>query len=152
MFSSRSFRNAIIVLTVAILAAGGVWASESARPRAGMLGSIPAKSLFCVRINNFDGTLDAVNEFLEDVAPESFDAKGALFSKLGSVLGDSELKGINKKGNIAIFAVNVPGDSAAPGPTLRGPRCLRNPGTPRSAGRPACRPQICSFESAISAL
>jgi hypothetical protein len=116
MFSSKSLRNAILIAIVAILAAGSVWAAESARPRAGMLGAIPAKSLFCVRINNFEGTLDAANEFLKDITPESFDAKAAIFSKLGSVLGDSELKGVNKKSNIAIFGVEVPGDSAAPGP------------------------------------
>jgi hypothetical protein len=118
MFSSKSLRNIILMATVAILAAGGVWASESAKKRqaAGMMGAIPAKSLFCVRINKFDATLDAANEFLKDVAPSSFDAKAAVFSKLGSVLGDDKLIGVNKKGNIAIFAVNVPGESAAPGP------------------------------------
>jgi hypothetical protein len=118
MFSSKSLRNVILVVTVAMLAAGGVWAAESARPRAGagMLGAIPAKSLFCVRINNFEGTLDAANAFLKDIAPTSFDAKTAVFSKLGSVLGDDKLTGVNKNGNIAIFAVEVPNDSAAPGP------------------------------------
>jgi hypothetical protein len=116
MFSSKNFKNAIIVVTIAVFAAGGLWAAESARPRGGMLGAIPAKSLFCVRINNFEGTLDAANAFLKDVAPASFNAKTAVFSKLGSILGDSELKGVNKKGNMAIFAVNAPGESAAPGP------------------------------------
>ncbi len=118
MFSSRSLKNVILVAIVAMLAVGGVWAAESARPRvsAGMLGAIPAKSLFCIRINNFEGTLGAANEFLKDIVPESFDAKAALFSKLGSVLGDNDLKGINKKGNIAIFGVEVPSESAAPGP------------------------------------
>jgi hypothetical protein len=118
MFDSRSLRNVIVVATVAILAAGGVWAAEAARPRAaaGMMGAIPARSLFCIRINNFDGTLDAANEFLKDIAPESFDAKKALLSKLGGLLGDNDLKGINKKGNIAIFGLDVPSESAAPGP------------------------------------
>ena len=118
MFNSRSLRNVIVVATVAILAAGGVWAGEAAKKRqaVGMMGAVPAKSLFCIRINKFDGTLDAANEFLKDVAPESLDAKAALLSKLGSLLGDNELRGVNKKGNIAIFGLNVPGESAAPGP------------------------------------
>jgi len=117
MFNSRSLRNVILVATVAILAAGGVWASESAKKRraGAILGAIPAKSLFCVRINNFEDTLDAANAFLKDVTPESFDAKAALFSKLGSVIGDNELKGVNKKGNIAIFALDVPSETS-PGP------------------------------------
>jgi len=118
MFRSKSFRNAIIVSTITILAAGGVWANESAKKRqtAGMMSAIPAKSLFCVRINKFDATLDAANEFLKDVAPASFDAKAAVFSKFGGLLGDDKLRGINKRGNIAIFAVNVPGETGAQGP------------------------------------
>jgi len=118
MFNSRSLRNVILVATVAILAAGSVWASEAKKKRqaAGLLGAIPAKSLFCIRINKFDATLDAVNEFLKDVAPESLDAKAALLSKLGDVLGDDKLRGVNKKGNIAIFGLSVEGESAAPGP------------------------------------
>jgi hypothetical protein len=115
MFDSKSLRNAVVVAIVVMLAVGNAWAAESAGPRAadGMLGAIPAKSLFCIRINNFDGTLDAANEFLKDLAPPSFDAKKAVFSKLGSVLGDNDLKGINKKGNIAIFGVEVPTEPAA---------------------------------------
>jgi hypothetical protein len=118
MFNSKSFRNVVLTATVAMLAVGSVWAGESAKKRqaAGMMGAIPAKSLFCVRINKFDATLDAANEFLKDVAPESFDAKAALYSKLGGLLGDDRLRGVNKKGNIAIFAVNVPGETEAQGP------------------------------------
>jgi len=118
MFSSKSVRNVILAATVAILAAGGVWANEAAKKRqaAGMMWAIPAKSLFCVRINKFDTTLDAANEFLKDVAPDSLDAKTALLSKLGSLLGDDRLRGVNKKGNIAIFGLNLEGESAARGP------------------------------------
>ena len=60
--------------------------------------------------------MDIANEFLKDIAPASFDAKKAVFSKLGSMLGDNDLKGVNKSGNIAIFAVNVPGETTAQGP------------------------------------
>jgi hypothetical protein len=98
------------------LAAVGVWAAQagkSAKPgAAGLLESIPAKSLFCVRINNLDATLEAVNEFLKGVAPESFDAQAAFVSKLGKMLGDEKLNGVNRSGNFAIFAVNVPSPSA----------------------------------------
>jgi len=119
MFNSKILRNAVLVATVAVLATSGVWATEAAKPSrraaAGTLSAIPAKSLLCVRINKFDATLDSVNAFLKDVAP--VDAKAALLSKLTGVLGGGDqLRGINKKGNIAIFVVTVPSDSAAPGP------------------------------------
>ena len=115
MFNSKNARNAVAAAIVVMLAVGNVWAAQAARPRAadGLVGAIPAKSLFCIRINNFDGTLDAANEFLKDLMPPSFDAKKAVFSRLGSVLSDNDLKGINKKGNIAVFGVEVPAEPAA---------------------------------------
>ena len=115
MFNSKNAGNAVAAAIVVMLAVGNVWAAQAARPRAadGLVGAIPAKSLFCIRINNFDGTLDAANEFLKDLMPPSFDAKKAVFSRLGSVLGDNDLKGINKKGNIAVFGVKVPAEPAA---------------------------------------
>lgn len=118
MFNSRILRNGVVVATVAILAAGGVLARGAAKKRKnpGMMWAIPGKSLLCVRINKFDGTLDSVNAFLKDVAPAETDAKAALLSKLTGFLGGDNLRGVNKKGNIAIFALSVPGESAGRGP------------------------------------
>jgi len=120
MFKSRGFRNAVLVATVAVLATGGVWARETAKKTrrgatAGVLWAIPARSLVCVRISKFDATLDSVNAFLKDVAP--VDAKAALLSKLTGMLGgDDQLRGVNKRGTIAIFALPVQSDSPAAGP------------------------------------
>jgi len=115
MFNSKILRNAVLVAAVAVLATGGVWANEAAKPRSGALWAIPARSFVCVRINQFDATLDSVNEFLKDVAP--VDAKAALLSKLTGMLGgDDQLGGVNKRGSIAIFALPVQSDSPAPGP------------------------------------
>ncbi|MHC4679072.1 MAG: hypothetical protein ACYTEK_10270, partial [Planctomycetota bacterium] len=117
MVSSRITRNALLMGTVVLLAAGGVWAAKSAKPgAAGLLGFIPARSVFSVRINKLDDTLEMVNEFLKGVAPASFDAETAVLSKLGKLLGDDKLRGVNRRGNFAIFAVNVQGKSAAQGP------------------------------------
>ena len=74
MCNSKGLKNAVLVATVVLLATGGVWATEAAKPRragaAGVMWAIPAKSLFCVRINKFDATLDSVNAFLKDIAHE----------------------------------------------------------------------------------
>ena len=117
MINSRGFRNAVIVaLCALLLTAGPVWASSSRRVRADrLLQTVPAESLFCVRINNLDGTLDAANLFLKDIAPESFDVKEMVHSGLAEFLGDKKLKGVNTKGSFAVFGVNVPGESAKPG-------------------------------------
>jgi hypothetical protein len=116
MFKSKSFRLAVVVANVIMFTASGAWAQRSARRgAAGMLGAVPADSLLCVRINRLDNSLGTVNAFLEGIAPENFDAK-ALVSKLGSLLGDERLRGVNKNGNFALFAVIVPSDSANQNP------------------------------------
>lgn len=113
MVKSRSFKLAVIVTVVVMSAAGGVWAERSARPgAAGLMGSIPADSLICVRINKMEDSLGAVNEYLEGIAPESIDAKAMVFSKLGKLLGDERLRGVNRNGNAALFAVMVPPQGA----------------------------------------
>ena len=118
MCNSKCLKNAVLVATVVLLATGGAWAAEAKKSRggagAGVMSAIPAKSLFCVRINKFDATLDSVNAFLKDVAP--VDAKAALMSKLTGILGGDQLRGVNKRGTIAIFALMVPSESGAPGP------------------------------------
>ena len=116
MDKSRITRNALVGGVVVLLAAGGVWAAKGAKPgAAGPLGSIPATSMFCVRINNLDGSLEAVNEYLKGVAPATFDAQATVSSKLGKMLGDDKLPGVNRKRSLAIFGVNVPGEKAAAG-------------------------------------
>jgi len=117
MINSRGFRNAVFAATCALLlTVGSVWASSSRKAKADrLLQTVPAGSLFCVRINNLDGTLDAADLYLKGIAPESFNAKEAVRSGLARFLGDKALKGVNTKGSFAIFGVNVPGKSAAPG-------------------------------------
>lgn len=118
MFNSIGLKKGVLVAIVGALAAGGVLAEDVAKPRrgggAGMMGAIPARSLVCVRINRFDATLDSVNAYLKDIAPA--DPKAAMLSKLTKLLGDDQLRGVNKKGNIALFVVNVQSDSPSPGP------------------------------------
>jgi len=125
MASSRNLRKAIVLAAVVALAVGGVspgaqGAAESAR-RGGLLGSVPAESLFCVRIAGLEGTLDTANEFLKGVAPEPFDAKAAAFAKLGGLLGDERLNGVNTKGGIAILGVEVPPQGTGSDEPARGP-------------------------------
>ena len=128
MFKSKSFRFTIVVVSVIMFTAGGVWAQRAARRgAAGMLGAIPADSLLCVRINRLDNSLGTVNEFLGGIAPESFNAK-ALLTKLGSLLGDEQLNGINKNGNFALFAVIVPPQGAGSDSANQNPMANLFPG------------------------
>jgi hypothetical protein len=117
MINSRGFRNAAMAAMCALLlTVGSVWASSSRRARGDrLLQTVPDGSLFCVRINNLDGTLDAADLFLKGVVPEIVDVKEMARSGLADFLGDQALKGVNTKGSFAIFGVNVPGESAKPG-------------------------------------
>jgi len=87
MVNSRRLRNAVTAgLAILLLCAG----SSTRRASDGLLRIVPGKSLFCVRINKFEKTIGAVNEYLKDVAPPSFDAETEVFSKLGGLLGDED--------------------------------------------------------------
>jgi hypothetical protein len=117
MVGSRSLRVVVVVAALIMASSAGVWAQSQARPRPiGLMGVIPGDSLFCVRITRLDNTLGAVNEYLEGVAPESFDAQKAVYSKLGGLLGDEQLRGVNKNGGFALFALSVPGEGANQNP------------------------------------
>lgn len=117
MINSRGFRNAVIAAMCALLlSVGSVWAASSRKAKVDrLLQTVPAGSLFCVRINNLDGTLDAADLYLKGIAPESFDAKKAVRSALAEFIGDKALKGVNTKGSFAIFGVVVPGESPEAG-------------------------------------
>ena len=113
MVNSRRLRNAVAGGLAVLLLCGGLSAGSSTkRATDGLLRIVPGKSLFCVRINKFENTVEAVNEFLKDVAPPSFDAEKEVFSKLGKLLGNEDLRGVNTKGHFAIFGVVVQSESA----------------------------------------
>lgn len=117
MVNSRRLRKAVTAGLLVLLICGGLFAgSSSKRASDRLLRIVPAKSLFCVRINNFENTIGAVNEFLKDIAPPSVDVGTEVLSKLGDLWGDEDLRGVNKKGNFAIFGLVVQGESANPNP------------------------------------
>ena len=117
MVKSRSFRFAVIAALVVMSAVGSVWAQKAKKTGVvGLMGVIPTESLFCVRINKIDDNLGTLNEYLRGIAPESFNAKAMVFSKLGKLLGDEQLRGVNRDGNAALFAVIAPGEAAGQNP------------------------------------
>lgn len=114
MLISRRLRNVVNAGLVILLLCGGLsMANSSRRAGDGLLRIVPAKSLFCVRINRFENTIEAVNDFLKDVAPPSFDAKTEVLSKFGKLLGDEDLRGVNTKRDFTIFGLEVQGETAS---------------------------------------
>jgi hypothetical protein len=100
-----------------LMTVGSAWATDAAkRTRGGALQMLPAETLFCVRVNNLDSTFTAVNEYLKGVAPDSFDAKDEVLSKLTEMLGGKKPRAVNVKGTFAVFGVNLPSKEPAVNP------------------------------------
>jgi hypothetical protein len=110
MMGPRTLRSAFeMVLFVLIVFAGPLAATSSpaggqgsAQPAGDkLLQMIPAESLFCVRVNNLDGTLAQIDQFLAGVSPMGVSMLAR--AKLAQVTGNPDLAGLNMAGDFAIF-------------------------------------------------
>lgn len=81
-----------------------------------LLKMVPANSLFCVRVNNFDYTLSRIDRFLAGVSPMPMGASMMARMQIAGALGDAALNNVNTGGSFAIFGVIMPGKSAATNP------------------------------------
>lgn len=106
-FSGNSF---IVGLSVLFIFAGTLNAQGPADNE--LLKMIPAKSLFCVRVNNFDYTLNQMDQFLAGVSPMPMGISMLARMQLANLLGNPQLTGLNTNGSFAIFGVTMPGDTA----------------------------------------
>jgi hypothetical protein len=70
-----------------------------------LLQLVPAESLFCLRINNFDYAFGMLDQFLAGASPLPAGTSLAARMQLAGVLGDPALGGINTAGNFAVFAL-----------------------------------------------
>ncbi len=117
MAYSKSFKKCVITVLAVLTTVGSAWAGDAAKKTGGWaLQILPAETLFCVKVNNLDSTCTAVNEYLKGVAPESFDAKDEVLSKLVEMLGSKRPRGVNVKGTFAIFGVNLSSKESAVNP------------------------------------
>jgi hypothetical protein len=69
----------------------------------GLLGMIPAESMFCLRINNLDFTLSQIDQFLAGVSPLPMGTSVLIRTNLAGLLGSPDLKGLNMAGSFAAF-------------------------------------------------
>jgi len=103
MFNSKSLRNAVVLwLSVFSIFAVAVRAGDN------LLATVPAESLFCVRINNLDQTLAQVDQFLAGVYPTPVSV--LVKAQLAEKFGDPTLKGVNTSGSFAVFGTIAPGE------------------------------------------
>jgi hypothetical protein len=81
------------------LVAGPAWAANPSGD--GLLEMIPAKCLFCVRVNNLDQTLAQIDQFLTGISPIGLAMPVRAF--FANVLGNPQLNGVNMAGSFAVF-------------------------------------------------
>ncbi len=111
MLKSRFQRKAVIVgFSVLFILAGTLSAQSQANND--LLNMIPEKSLFCVRVNNFDYTLNQTDLFLAGVSPMPMGVSMLVRMQLANLLGSPQLTGLNTNGNFAVFGVTMPGETA----------------------------------------
>lgn len=76
-----------------------------------LLRMIPAESLFCVRINNFDYTVGQLDQFLTGISPMPMGISMLARMQLANALGSSDLAGLNTGGNFAVFGTADSGEA-----------------------------------------
>jgi hypothetical protein len=110
MLKSRRLRNTISAgLLVLFIFAAIVSAQSPANNE--LLKMIPAKSLFCVRVNNFDYTLSQIDQFLAGVSPMPMGVSILVRTQFANLLGSPQLNGLNTNGSFAVFGVTMSGQT-----------------------------------------
>jgi hypothetical protein len=105
--NGRFLTGAILVV---LLAAGVGVAAQSAATDP--LQLVPAESLFCVRINNFNGTLTQLDQFLMGISPvgTSMMAMG----QIAAMLGGAQPSGLDLSGTFTAFGPLPGGEGPDP--------------------------------------
>jgi hypothetical protein len=91
--------------------------AKSATPSSDeLLKMLPADTLFCVRINNFDFTFSQIDQFTAGVSPVPMGLSMIVRMQLAQNLGSPQLTGLNTAGSFAVFGTSVPGKSTTSDP------------------------------------
>ncbi len=99
----------ILSLGVMLFSPAAAWAAKKSKgaPEA-MMRMIPGDALFCVRINNLQATLEAIDKFAEGLLP--------LPRRLAGFLEGDEWKNVEKEGSFALFGLVLPGEARKDNP------------------------------------
>lgn len=110
MLKSRRLRDiAAVGLLVLVIFAAALHAQSPADNE--LLKMVPAKTLFCVRVNNFDYTLNQIDQFLAGASPMPMGVSMLVRMQLANLLGSPQLTGLNTNGSFAVFGVTMPGET-----------------------------------------
>ena len=74
-----------------------------------LLKLIPAETMYCVRVNNLDYTVNLLDQFLAGISPAPMGLSMGARMAMAKVLGSPELGGLNTAGNFAMFSCDPNG-------------------------------------------
>jgi len=118
MLKSKCGRSTFVTgLLVMLVLATGLQGASVVKPADDpLLKILPAESLFCIRINHFEHTVNQVDQFLTGISPIPLGLSMLVRMQLANVLGSPELNGVNMNGSLAVFGVIVPGEQTSNNP------------------------------------
>jgi hypothetical protein len=97
---TRRFNRGLVCTLLTTVLLGWLFCGPAAAEDAALM-AIPADSIFCVRLNNFDYTLSQFDAFMTGVSPMGVSMMARM--QLANMLGDPMLQGINTAGSFVIF-------------------------------------------------
>jgi hypothetical protein len=108
MLRLRTLRKCAVVFSLVLFASTSVlWAQSP-----DTLKMLPEKTLFCIQINNFDNTLNQLDQYLAGASPMPMGVSMIIKAQLMEMLGG----GVNMNGNIVVFGTVVSGQMAQENP------------------------------------
>ena len=111
MSTSGKLRNLLIQATIVSILTVPILAQSPETDQ--LLKSIPAETLFCVRINNFNTSLNQIDQFLTGVSPVGVSMLVKTY--LTNLLGSPQLAGLNIDGSFAAFGSVLNDPAPQPG-------------------------------------
>ena len=112
MITSRIKEAVIIGLLVGLSCGVAGGASQAG---ADLLGVVPAESVFCLRVNNFEYTINQIDQFLAGLSPVPLGLSMMVRMQFAGILGDPQLGGVDMNGTFGAFGLPMPG-SMGPDP------------------------------------
>jgi hypothetical protein len=118
MLKSKCVRSMFVAgLLVMLALATGLQAVSVVKPADDpLLKLLPAKSLFCIRVNHFEHTVNQIDQFLAGVSPMPMGLSMLVRMQLANVLGSPELNGVNMNGSLVVFGAILPGEQTSNNP------------------------------------
>ena len=104
----------IIIFSLAVLLCAAPDVNAADVDNDALLNMLPGDCMFCVRVNNFNGSLGKLDAYLAGASPIPVSLAMLANFQLGAIVGDPMMTGIDLGWNFAIFAIPPEADQSEP--------------------------------------